>query len=341
MSDMPSVSSMPTQQPSFYPSVSPLPTFSPTVAPTLPPTVGPSASPTATLKGSVKSRVVLATKGKGRRQLAEIPNASANCTKAAEDTTKELVEACLEPPNERVSSVSTVKVLPSNEEEAQTFFQDVTIESEVAVSFDALNACINKSVVDNNATETLRSNAKENGCDELEEGTVESLTLSEDADTPSIGPTLSPVADSPTISPVTDSPTSTPTMDAIAKSGKSMGEGKAGKGSTKSGKSSGDGSMSPTTSSKSGKSTVGKANKVNVPSTTSAKSVKTGSRDPSMSNSSSESSVEEPESIEIIEEVKDTTKESVDVEKAEDEENDAPSRGVIDFLFNLIFGEGN
>ena len=135
-------------------------------------------------------------------------------------------------------------------------------------------------------------------------------------------------------------------MDAFAKSGKSMGEGKAGKGSTKSGKSSGDGSMSPTTSSKSGKAMVGKADKVNVPPITSAKSAKTGSRDPSMNKSSSESSaeasavLEEPESIEIIEEVKDT-EESVDVEKAEDEENDAPSRGVIDFLLDLIFGERN
>ena len=31
---------------------------------------------------------------------------SANCTKAAEDTTKELVEACLEPPNKNASQVS-------------------------------------------------------------------------------------------------------------------------------------------------------------------------------------------------------------------------------------------
>ena len=46
-----------------------------------------------------------ATKGKGHRRLAEFPNASANCVKATEDTTKELVEACLEqPPNARVSS---------------------------------------------------------------------------------------------------------------------------------------------------------------------------------------------------------------------------------------------
>ena len=297
----------------------------------------PTASPTATLKGSETSRAVLAAKGKGRRRLADFSDASVECVKAAEDTTKKLVEACLEPPNERVSSVSTVAVVRSVEEEVLTFTQDVTIiESEVTESFNNLTACINKSVMDGSATETLRSNAKENGCDELEEGTVESLTLTEEADTPSIGPTLSPVADSPSTSP---------TMDAFAKSGKSTGEGKAGKGSTKSGKSSGDGSMSPTTPSKSGKAMVGKADKVNVPSITSAKSVKTGSRDPSTSISSSESSaeasavLEEPESIEIIEEVKDTTEESVDIEKAEDEENDAPSRGVIDFLFYLIFGE--
>ena len=42
----------------------------------------------------------------------------------------------------------------------------------------------------NNATETLRSNAKENGCDESEEGTVESLTFTftEEADTPTSTP---------------------------------------------------------------------------------------------------------------------------------------------------------
>ena len=42
--------------------------------------------------------------------------------------------------------------------------------------------------MDGNATETLRSNAKENGCDELEEGTVEGLTLTEEADTPTSTP---------------------------------------------------------------------------------------------------------------------------------------------------------
>ena len=116
----------------------------------------------------------------------EFYDASANCTKAAEDTTNELVEACLEPPNERVSSVSTVDVVRSVEEEVLTFTQEVTIiESEVAVSCNNITACIDESVMDGNATETLRSNAKQSGCDELEEGTVEDLTLTEEADTPS------------------------------------------------------------------------------------------------------------------------------------------------------------
>jgi hypothetical protein len=188
-----------------------------TQAPSEPPSVGPTASPTAKAKGSETSRAVLVTKGTGRRQLVEIPDA--NCTKAAEDTTTELVEACLESPNERVSSVSTVNV--ARLDEVLTFLQNATIESEVAVSFDDLNACINKRVTDGNATETLRSNAKDYECDELEEGTVVGLTLTEEADTPTSTPS-SPGKSSD----VSSSPTSTPSSqgkspDVASTSGKS------------------------------------------------------------------------------------------------------------------------
>ena len=151
------------------------PTGSPTTkAPIDSPTDGSTVSPTAKAKGSETAQVVLATKGKG------LSDASANCTKATEDTTKELVEACLEPPNKRVSSVSTVKVV-SSDEEVLTFIQNVTFESEVLVLLDDLTKCINKSVTDDSATEILRRNSKSNGCAELEEGTVVGFTLTAEA----------------------------------------------------------------------------------------------------------------------------------------------------------------
>ena len=70
----------------------------------------------------------LAAKGKGRRRLADLSDASAECVKAAEDTTKKLVEVCLEPPNERVSSVSTFDVVRSDDEEVLTFIQNVHLK---------------------------------------------------------------------------------------------------------------------------------------------------------------------------------------------------------------------
>ena len=150
----------------------------------------PSVSPTHTLAGI---QAILTTTPNANRRLAELSDASAECVNAAGDTTKELVEACLEPPNEeRVSSVSTVDVVLSDEEQVLAFIQDVTIiESEVAGLFNDLTACINENVVDGNATVTLRSNAKGNGCFELEEGTVEDLTLTEEADTPTSTPSSS------------------------------------------------------------------------------------------------------------------------------------------------------
>ena len=92
-----------------------------------------------------------------------------------------MVEACLEPPNKRVSSVSTVKVVRSGEEEVLTFIQSVTFESEVLVLLDDLTKCINESVTDDSATEILRRNSKSNGCAELVEGTVVGLTLTAEA----------------------------------------------------------------------------------------------------------------------------------------------------------------
>jgi len=157
------------------------------------------------LRGSETSQAVLATKpSRKRRRLSEFPDASAECVKAADDTTKELVEACLEPPNERVSSVGTIDV--TDDEEVLIFFQNVTIESDVASgSFDDLSECINKSVMDNNATDTLRSNAEKSGCFELEEGTVEDLTFVTEADAPTVSPSSpdkpSDVSSSPTVSP--------------------------------------------------------------------------------------------------------------------------------------------
>ena len=274
----------------------------------------------------MKSRLVLVTKGTGRRQLAEILNASANCTKAAEDTTKELVEACLESPNERVSSVSTVEVLQSNEEEALTFFQDVTIESEVAVSFDDLIACIDESVVDNNATETLRSNAKENRCDELEEGFVESLTFTEEADTPTSTPS-SPGKSSD----VSSSPTSTPS---------SQGE-------------SSDVSSAPAGASKSGKSSstmpgVTKASKKSEASSKSSKSVKSANTEPQENAKLDEDEVEEVEEsialgIDEVEEPKESAKLDVDEEEdpeevTEDEEVETEEEGLLYVLAKMLGG---
>ena len=245
-----------------------------TQAPSDLPTIGPTASPTATARGggSERSKAVLAAKGKGRRQLAET-NASANCTKAAEDTTKELVEACLEPPNEeRVSSVSTVGVVRSDEEEVLTFTQNVTIfKSEVAGSFNDLTACIDESVVDGNATVTLRSNAEENGCAELEEGTVEDLTLTEEADTPTSTPT------SPGKPDVSSSPTSTPTSQGEPSDVSSS--------PTSAPSSKGEPSDVASASGKSGKSSsavpgASKASKKSEASSKSSKSVKSANAEP-------------------------------------------------------------
>ena len=57
-----------------------------------------------------------------------------------------------------LTHVYPVEVVLSDEEEVLTFIQNVTIEGEVAGgSFNNLTACIDESVVDNNATETLHS----------------------------------------------------------------------------------------------------------------------------------------------------------------------------------------
>jgi len=277
------------------------------------------------LKGSETSRAVLAAKGKRRRRLADFSDAaSAECVKAAEDTTKELVEACLEPPNEeRVSSVSTVGVVRSDV--VLTFTQDVTIiESEVAGSFNNLTACIDEIVVDGNATVTLRRNAEENECFELEDGTVEDLTLTEEADTPTSTPSISGKS-----SDVSSSPTSTPT---------SQGE-------------SSDVSSAPAGApSKSGKSSsavpgVTKASKKSEASLKSSKSVKSAKAELPQESAERDEVEELEESVKHVEvdEPKESVKLDVEeeeetVEVTEDEEVEAEEEGLLYVLAKMLGG---
>ena len=205
-----------------------------------------------------------------------------------------------------------VEVVLSDEEEVLTFLQNATIESEVAVSFDDLNACINKSVTDGNATETLRSNAKDYECDELEEGTVVGLTFIEEADTPTSTCTPSSPGKS---SDVSSSPSGTPSSQ-----GKSSDVSSS---PTSTPSSQGKSSDVASTSSKSGKSFsavpgASKAFKKSEASSKSYKSVKSAKAEPQVSAEVIDEVEEPKESIELLDE--EGSEESIKFDEEEDPE---------------------
>lgn len=240
-----------------------------------------------------------------------------------ENVTAQLVQACLSL-EEQVLNIDTLNVTSLENDEQLRFDQELEIGGQVATWFiNDLQTCVDKSVTDGSATDTLQANAPKGGCSEFKDAVIERLVLTS-ADDPtteaptSAAPNGTPVSLAPSGPSVqTKSPSSNSDTDAPTRS------------STKSFKASGKTSKTNSSSTKSAKTDIKSNASSKASSKSSKKSIKVEGEESKETTSviNETAKVEEEEHTEAIEE---TTK---------DKEEEKSFMGVIlEVVGNVLSG---